>query len=231
MTRKQVYTVLVVAHMYEPSVLNIIYPLSVFGYALLQNPRSLPRIGGSLMHPMIQNPPRLYWNFLLVYAFSMLVIKFIFQFPLFCVCGNHYSMGQSCPSSLLAYRGVCAEKTYPHLDYYIDQPIVKDYFVGLFKAYRSLSWNQMSVRYEPVNRYLPPDPPGMVSSHDAGAYVPLSIWLANAHCTLTGIRYYSGLWFGWRFFDFVFGGLYGLTCSTLAYSCLENPWCLAFSGS
>ena len=60
---------LVIAHMYEPSLLNAIYPISVFGYALLQNPRSLPRIGGSLIHPMIQNPPRHFWHFLLGYSF------------------------------------------------------------------------------------------------------------------------------------------------------------------
>jgi hypothetical protein len=50
---QQVYTILVVAHMYQPSLLSLIYPASVFGYALLQNPRSLPRIGSSLFHPMV----------------------------------------------------------------------------------------------------------------------------------------------------------------------------------
>lgn len=60
----QVYAALIFAHIYQPSMLSLLYPISVFGYALLQNPRSLPRIGGSLLHPMVQNPPRQYWNFL-----------------------------------------------------------------------------------------------------------------------------------------------------------------------
>lgn len=60
----QVYAALIFAHIYQPSMLSLIYPITVFGYALLQNPRSLPRIGGSLLHPMVQNPPRQYWNFL-----------------------------------------------------------------------------------------------------------------------------------------------------------------------
>lgn len=50
---RQVYTILVVAHMYQPSLLSLLYPASVFGYALLQNPRCLPQIGGSLLHPMV----------------------------------------------------------------------------------------------------------------------------------------------------------------------------------
>ena len=33
----------------------------------------------------------------------------------------------------------------------------------MFKAFRALKWNEMSVRYEPVNRYLPPDAPGQAS--------------------------------------------------------------------
>jgi hypothetical protein len=33
----------------------------------------------------------------------------------------------------------------------------------VFKAFHALSWNEMSVRYEPVNRYLPPDIPGQAS--------------------------------------------------------------------
>lgn len=61
----------------------------------------------------------------------MLVIKFVFQFPFFCTCANRYSSGAQCPSSLTAYKDVCAARLYPHLDYYIDQPIVADYFIGV----------------------------------------------------------------------------------------------------
>jgi len=158
-----VYIVLVVAHMYEPSLLNLIYPLSVFGYALLQNPRSLPRIGDSLIHPMVQNPPRYFWHFLLAYSFAALVMKFVFQFPYFCVCGNQYSRGGQCPSALPAHQEVCKAQAYPHLDYFVDQPIVRDYFLGVFKAYRSLNWNHMSVRNEPVDRFVPAESPGRTS--------------------------------------------------------------------
>ena len=164
----QVYAVLVVAHMYQPSVLSMVYPLSVFGYALLQNPRSLPRIEGSVLHPMVQNPPRLFWNFLLLYSFVVLAIKFIYQFPYFCVCGNVYSHGAVCPSSLAAYHDVCVESKLPKLDYYINQPMVYDYFVGVYKAFHALSWNAMSPHYEPVDRFLPSDVPGTVSREDRG---------------------------------------------------------------
>ena len=158
-----VYFVLVIAHMYEPSLLNLIYPLSVFGYALLQNPRSLPRIGGSLIHPMIQNPPRHFWHFLLAYSFAVLVMKFVYQFPFFCMCGNNYSHGRQCPSALVAFQDVCEARSYPHLDYFVDQPIVRDYFLGIFKAYKSLRWNWLSVRYEPVDHLVPAEPPGVTS--------------------------------------------------------------------
>ena len=156
---------LVVAHIYHPSLLSLIYPLSVFGYALLQNPRSLPQVKGMLLHPMVQNPHGNFWNFLLYYSFAMLILKFIFQFPMFCVCNNSYSLGQHCPSSLVDYSGahaVCALKKYPNLDYYVKQPIVRDYFVGVYKAYHRLKWNDMSVIFEPAARYVPPDIPGEV---------------------------------------------------------------------
>ena len=158
-----VYFVLVIAHMYEPSLLNLIYPLSVFGYALLQNPRSLPRIGGSLIHPMIQNPPRHFWHFLLAYSIAALVMKFVYQFPFFCMCGNNYSHGGQCPSSLVAFQDVCEAQSYAHLDYFVDQPIVRDYFLGIFKVYKALRWNWLSVRYEPVAHFVPAEPPGVTS--------------------------------------------------------------------
>lgn len=122
---------LVVAHMYEPALLNMVYPISVFGYAILQNPRSLPRINNALVHPMIQNPPRHFWHFLLAYSFLMLVVKFVYQFPFFCTCANAYSYGARCPSSLSAYEDVCALRSHPHLDYFTEQPIVTDYFLGV----------------------------------------------------------------------------------------------------
>lgn len=167
-----VYFILVIAHMYEPSLLSLIYPVSVFGYALLQNPRSLPRISGSLIHPMIQNPPRHFWHFLLAYSFSVLVMKFVYQFPFFCMCGNDYSHGRQCPSALVAFQDVCKARSYPHLDYFVDQPIVRDYFLGIFKVYKSLDWNWLSVHYEPVDHFVPAEPPGMTS----GAILDSGLW-------------------------------------------------------
>jgi hypothetical protein len=36
----------------------------------------------------VQNPPRQYWNFLMLYSLVMLIVKFVYQFPLFCICNN-----------------------------------------------------------------------------------------------------------------------------------------------
>lgn len=108
---------------------------------------------------------RTFWNFLLAYSFFMLLIKFIFQYPVFCICDGLYSSGQQCPSSLTDFSGeggVCVGKKYPDLDYYIRQPMVRDYYIGIYKAYHHLAWNDMSPLFEPVPRYVPPDVPGMV---------------------------------------------------------------------
>lgn len=87
----------------------------------------------------VQNPPRHFWNFLLCYAFTMLLVKFIYQFPYFCVCANSYSSGASCPSRLSAYSQVCRADDTPKLDYYIHQPVVWDYALGVYKVASCMS--------------------------------------------------------------------------------------------
>jgi hypothetical protein len=77
-----------------------------------------------------------------------------------------YSGGGACPSALSQYKAVCAASQYPRLDYYIRQPVVWDYYVGVYKAYRVLAWNAMSLHYEPVKRFVPADPPGHVRRED-----------------------------------------------------------------
>lgn len=110
----------------------------------------------------------------------MLLVKFVFQFPYFCVCGNAYSHGSQCPSSLPAYADVCPVDQTPRLDYFINQPVVHDYAIGVYKAFKTLPWNQMSLRYEPVDRFVPNTPPGQVRpSHTIMfQYLPQSLQVA-----------------------------------------------------
>jgi hypothetical protein len=53
-------------------IISLFYPLSMFLYALLETPR----------------PHKLYWNTVFVYAALTILIKFFYQFSIFCVCNS-----------------------------------------------------------------------------------------------------------------------------------------------
>ena len=61
------YFIMIVNHMYNCSILSILFPISVFCYALLENPR----------------PKKLYWQICLYYTIIILLLKFIFQLNFF----------------------------------------------------------------------------------------------------------------------------------------------------
>lgn len=145
----------------------------------------------------------------------MLLVKFVFQFPYFCVCGNAYSHGSHCPSSLPAYADVCPVDQTPRLDYFINQPVVHDYAIGVYKAFRALPWNQMSLRYEPVDRFVPSTPPGQVRlSHTKRCHVPLSTYPPNQSCLYGQSQEIWGC---------VFDRRRRTSCWTLGYS--GRCWC------
>ena len=61
------YFIMLVDHMINASLLTMLYPLSIFGYALLENPR----------------PKKIYWQFCICYTIFILSVKFFFQLKLF----------------------------------------------------------------------------------------------------------------------------------------------------
>ena len=61
------YLIMIINHMNNYSLLSMFYPLSVFCYALLENPR----------------PKKTYWQICIYYAIILLTLKFIFQLKLF----------------------------------------------------------------------------------------------------------------------------------------------------
>ena len=61
------YLIMILDHIYNCSILSMFYPLSVFCYALLENPR----------------PKKTYWQICHYYTIFILVAKFIFQLKLF----------------------------------------------------------------------------------------------------------------------------------------------------
>ena len=61
-----IYLLMIITHMYNSSILSLFYPLSVFCYALLENPR----------------PKKSYWQTCLYYTIIVLILKFVFQLKL-----------------------------------------------------------------------------------------------------------------------------------------------------
>ena len=61
------YITMILNHIISSSILSLIYPLSIFCYALLEYPR----------------PPRSYWRFCFIYTVALSSIKFIIQFKFF----------------------------------------------------------------------------------------------------------------------------------------------------
>ena len=61
------YLIMIINHMHSGSLLSMFYPLSIFCFALLENPR----------------PKKFFWQICLYYTLSLLAVKFIFQLKLF----------------------------------------------------------------------------------------------------------------------------------------------------
>ena len=64
-----IYIIMIIDNMINCSILSLFYPLSIFCYALLENPR----------------PKKSYWQVCLYYTIFILIIKFIFQLKLFII--------------------------------------------------------------------------------------------------------------------------------------------------
>ena len=68
-----IYLLMIIDHMINCSILSLFYPLSIFCYALLENPR----------------PKKSYWQVCLYYTIFVIIAKFIFQLKLFeSIMGN-----------------------------------------------------------------------------------------------------------------------------------------------
>ena len=61
------YLIMIINHMNNCSLLSMFYPLSVFCYALLENPR----------------PKKTYWQICIYYSIIVLILKLIFKLKLF----------------------------------------------------------------------------------------------------------------------------------------------------
>ena len=61
------YLIMIINHMNNCSLISMFYPISVFCYALLENPR----------------PKKIYWLICLYYSSAVLILKFLFQLKLF----------------------------------------------------------------------------------------------------------------------------------------------------
>jgi hypothetical protein len=67
-------------------IISLVYPLSMFLYALLETPR----------------PHKLYWNTIFVYAALAIIVKFFYQFSLFCTCNAplvHWALASECQAN------------------------------------------------------------------------------------------------------------------------------------
>ena len=64
----------------QPSLLSLLFPFSLFLYGLLVHPR----------------PPRMFWELMLLYTATLITLKFVFQYPAFCICttlsGQRYQL-------------------------------------------------------------------------------------------------------------------------------------------
>ena len=61
------YLLMIINHMYSPSLISFFYPLTIFCYALLENPR----------------PSKTYWTICLYFTFTILFMKLLFTLELF----------------------------------------------------------------------------------------------------------------------------------------------------
>ena len=62
------YVTMIVVAITNASLLSIVYPISLFTYALLDNPR----------------PKKAFWTALIIYTFILILVKFAYQMPFIC---------------------------------------------------------------------------------------------------------------------------------------------------
>ncbi|GMH59489.1 hypothetical protein TrLO_g7100 [Triparma laevis f. longispina] len=134
-----VYLTMVLNHLCHPTLLNIFYPVSVFGYAMCFNPRSLPPISdlfSLFLHPLVQNPHPTFWVIVIFYSTTVIAIKLVFQFHVICMCDNEFSIAPTCPYINGTYNNFNQQciPAYEELPYYNGEPIVYDYWIGLEKV-------------------------------------------------------------------------------------------------
>ena len=55
-------------HLFNANLLSLIYPASLFLYAALENPY----------------PTQRFWSIMLVYTIMLILVKFVYQLPIFC---------------------------------------------------------------------------------------------------------------------------------------------------
>ena len=56
----------------QPSLLSVVYPVTLFCFALLVNPR----------------PPSLYWQLMILYTATLIFFRLLFQYPVFALCAS-----------------------------------------------------------------------------------------------------------------------------------------------
>jgi hypothetical protein len=73
----------------EANVLSLVLPISMFMYAILEKPR----------------PHKNYWRLALIYLELLIIVKFIFQFSVFCICeaesGDVWSLQPQCENKAM----------------------------------------------------------------------------------------------------------------------------------
>lgn len=93
-TRLVVYFSFIINHTANANIISLVFPLSLFAYAIIEFPR----------------PPKAYWKIMLAYTNVILVVKFIFQITVFCICAcERYRLQPSCldDAQVRAIRSIC----------------------------------------------------------------------------------------------------------------------------
>jgi len=189
-----VYSTMLLNHTTNPNYLNIFYPVSIFGYALCFNPRSMPvltSLRSLYLHPLVQNPRRQFWNFTICYACFTILLKLIFQLHVICVCENRFSFAPNCPSYEPSNRDLLNDQKclshYPELPYYYQEPMIIDWSFGLQKCYLDKSGVKTYVdmpffpyeyEFSPVSgNYTEKDGPNEASDATLESGASLEFWL------------------------------------------------------
>ena len=95
----------IVNHLCNANLLSLIYPISLFLYAALENPY----------------PSSKYWNIMLIYTIMLILIKFVYQLPIFC---------GSPPYTLFRFKGDFCENIQLNQNEIVSRI---DYLIGIRK--------------------------------------------------------------------------------------------------